>query len=200
MRIGGWIVGALALLWGVVPAAAQTTTIDFESDTRGTRPNGFFSTQSPVVSFSDSMGADLLIENFSESNLTQGLAVGGGDGSALVLNFSTIVNALSLAFGNDDIFKGDTATLKVYRDDVQVGIVNLLVNSNDIADETIGISGVSFNKAVFAYTQDGENSINGEIVDNIVFTEGDAAVPEPSAAWLFLPVLTAFTLFRKRRS
>lgn len=202
MRRASWLLlGVLGWLGSTAPAAAQTTTIDFEADTPGDKPNGFYSTQSPVVSFTDSIGAELAVGVFTESNNTRGLAVGGRDGSALILNFTTLVNTLRLDFGNDSLFNGDTATLQVFRDEVPVGLVNLAVNGNDAMDQTIAISGLSFNKAIFAYTQDGSPADGAEIIDNVVFTEGEAgpAVPEPSAALLFLPALATVAALRRRR-
>ncbi len=204
LRSKQWVGGTLlALVMAGTPAAAQTTTIDFEADTPGPLPNSFFSVQSDKVSFSDSVGADLGISTYDESNGTRGLGVGGRDTSGLVLNFSVIVNALSLSFGNDNDFNSNTARLRVFRDGTEVGVRRLTVNGDDLGNQTIGISGVSFNRAIFDYTHlVGGIETEGnqeEIVDNIVFTEGEATVPEPGSLVLFLAALAGLWVTRRRR-
>ena len=83
----------------VQPSTAAVVTL--ERDTHSGKPNGFVSNDSPLISFSDSMGSDLAVADFSPQSIGQELAVFGDDPSSLLINFSSPVNFLSLVFGND---------------------------------------------------------------------------------------------------
>lgn len=177
--LAGCILGVLALGTLLTDAGAQF--IDFEADTTGSKPNGFTSTGFPGVSFSDSLGADLEINNFGTQGNGQSLAVNGDDASQLIFNFTAPVTLLRLAFGNDDpsySAAGDLAILTGFLSGVQVIQDTLLLNRNDIMDQIVTITGVSFDSASFYYGNPALVPINLiEIVDSL---QVDPLPPAPS--------------------
>ncbi|MFO0848204.1 MAG: hypothetical protein U0871_06575 [Gemmataceae bacterium] len=210
-----FIVAACAAALGLAdvrPAAAVLIT--FNSDPAGSKANGFVSVDSALVSFTDTIGADLQVGNFGSQNVSgNGLAVFSDDTSALQMNFTQLVNALSLVFGNDDQpFTGVPidARLTLFNGATQVGQVTVQANGNDIADQTIGFSGTSFDRATFQYiNRTGANPapLNLiEIVDNIEFTlaptgPNPGVVPAPAGLLLgLLGVVPAGALVRRRRA
>ena len=129
----------------------------------------------------------------------QGLGVFGDDESELILDFAVTVDALSLEFGNDDpgfSNSGDLAVLTVFDGAVQVGQTSVVLNRNDILDQTISFSGVQFNKATFFF----DVTTNGliEIVDNIEFNTVDA-VPEPTALLIWSGFAVVLMTGRRRK-
>lgn len=186
-----------AAVIGLTTAAhAGTTVIDFETDPAGPRPNGFFSLNSPLVTFTDSEGADLLIDNFGIRSIGQGLAVGTDlDGSILIMDFSVTVDSLSMDIGNDDpLFTspGDYALLTVYLDGNEVGTTLVELNGNSAMDQNIAFSGEFFNSASIEYYVSGDGAT--EIVDNITFHP----VPVPGALAPLAMLLTS-PMTRRRR-
>ena len=197
----GLVLAALCSL-----SMAHADTIDFDSDPNGPKANGFVSVQSPLVSFSDSMGAGLVVGNFGSQTVGNGLAVLGDDPSALIMDFSVNVNSLSLLFGNDEptgTQPGDIAVLRAFSGAAQVGQATVVMNRNDIADQTISLSGFDFNRATFRYERTVGNPINLiETVDNITFTPSpaQAAIPEPGTlALLLVGAMTTGVGVRRRR-
>jgi hypothetical protein len=165
-----------------------TNLITFDLDPVGNKPNGFTSAQSSLVTFTDTVGNDLEVADFTPQSIGNGLEVGtDGDASSLEMNFATLVSSLSLDFGNDDpsfTSPGDLGVLKTYVGATLVGQTSVVLNRNDLSDQTISIAGVPFNRATFAYTNpSGSPTTMGaftgliEIVDNIRFTP----VPEPTS-------------------
>lgn len=178
-------VAAFALLTFAAPSALADT-ITFETDTAGAKPNGFQSNESNFATFRDTQGADLQVDNFGGQGVgARSLAVFGDDPSALEITFAGNVSDLSLVFGNDDpgfSSPGDRATLTLFNGLTQVGQTFVVLNRNDLADQTISFSGL-FNRAIFQYTNAAGAPINLiEIVDNINFTRAGqpTAVPEPA--------------------
>lgn len=162
----------------------STFLIDFESDLSGNKTNAFISNSSPLVKFSDSNSENLEISNFDPQSIGQGLGVNGDDTSKLLIeptdtkqNFSS----LSLVFGNDDsaIFGNVEsplyAVLEVYKDGIKIGQNTVEANKNDLADQTISITDVKFDQAVFYYAWDVGAGIEPapliEVVDNITGTQ-----------------------------
>jgi hypothetical protein len=170
--------------------------INFESDSSGDKPNGWQSVDSSLVSFFDSMGADLEIDNYPDSqSYGQALAVLGADPSYLIMKFAVSINTLSLEFGNDDpglTNPGDEAILTAYMDNVFVGERRVFMNCDDIMNQTISISGVVFNQANFLCNTTRTYGLP-EIVDNIQFQ----FIPEP--ATICLLGFGALSLIRRKR-
>jgi hypothetical protein len=181
--------------------------ITFELDALGPVPNGFMSVDSSHVSFTDTVGAGLQVANAFETNNTNGLAVFDDlDGSELEMIFDCLVTTLSLDFGNDDpgfTNPGDLAVLKTYVGATQVGLSTVVLNRDDMMNQTITSLGLPFNRAIFAYTDPAGVPMTGggganvgliEAVDNIEFT----CVPEPATLWLLTFGLIGGGLFRSR--
>jgi hypothetical protein len=153
------------------PALFPTETINFEADTSGAKPNGWQSVDSTTVSFTDSNGSDLDVYDYDWQSDGQALAVHTDyDDSHLIMNFSQRVRAVSMDFGNDDPFfsaEGDVAELKVFDGGSMLGASQVVMNRNDIMDQSIAVSDVGcFDSATFKYNVDPAVGLI-EIVDNI---------------------------------
>ena len=127
IRISSQFVALLVLLTFGMAAHAGTIFIDFEADSLGGKANGFTSASSPLVHFSDSSGAGLVVSNlFTECNNTQCLETQPDDGSFLIMDFDVLVNSISVDFGNHQPFGASNvqdAVLTLYLGAVQVGQV-----------------------------------------------------------------------------
>jgi len=193
-RAGIALAAALALCVGV----AQADLIDFESDTTGAKPNGWTSVDSAICHFTDSSGADLQVGDWPEV-IGRGLATFWDDPSALIMDFDALVKDISMGFGNDHpgvAQPGDVALLTIYLGAAQVGQTAVVMNINDIMDQTIGIAGISFDQAVLVYANPSYVPINLiEAVDNISFTVSD--IPEPTTL-VMLALASAGLALRKR--
>ena len=199
------IVGRLALATGLlafaVPAKADLVT--FESDTTGIKANGFQSNDSTHVSFSATAGRELDLNNFGSQGDGQSLASSPDDPAGkLLMNFTQPYNFLSLSFGNDDpdnTSPGDVAWLRVFSGAVLVGTSTVVLNRNDIMDQTIGFSGAFFDNAELFYgTPGGTPRKVTEIIDNVSFAVSE--VPEPATLSLLLTGLMAAPWYCRRRS
>ena len=140
---------------------------------------------SPLVTFSDTLGQDLEIGDFGTASMGQGLLVGDGpgEGSLLLMNFSSIVDFLSVDFGNDqpDVVKqGNEVILTAYLDGVYVGETNVIMNGDGVMNQSIAFSGAMFNSA----TIDFYLGLFGaeEVVDNIAFNP----IPGPGTGLMAL--------------
>lgn len=200
-KLGLFCVGLLAMLGGNATAGLIT----FNSDPDGAKPNGFTSVDSPLVHFTDSLGADLQTGyTGSETNGTSALVVYGDDASELIIDFDVLVNSISLDFGNDHpgfVTGGvDRALLTLYLGVTQVAQAFTVVNGNDLMDQSVSYTGVSFNRAVFAYTNPSNVPVGLiEVVDNIAFTQ----VPEPGSIVALLSLASCgagAVVLRRRRS
>ena len=172
-------IAASLLLAGT--AQAQTV-VDFSGTTPGSKPNGFTLSG---VSFSDSIDANLSVQDLGGQSIGQALVVRADDPSALLMSFSTLSRNLSLVFGNDEnafTLEGDVALLTLFRLGAQVGQTSVALNRNDLADQTISLGGIDFDAASFVYADSDFAPIELiEVVDNISF-DAAAVVPEP-ATW-----------------
>lgn len=164
---------ALTLIGPAVAQAATTHNITFENDTAGAKPNGWQSIDSAVTFFTDSNGANLQVADWGGQSNGQALGVLGDDPSFLIMDFSVPMQSISLAFGNDDpgwSNPGDEAVLTVFNGAAQVGQVKVVLNRNDIMDQTISFSGSPFTSATFFYNVTLRVGLI-EIVDDIVLEE-----------------------------
>ena len=177
---------------------AGYTTIDFEEDDLGYKPNGFKSEDSDIVSFYDSFGADLEIlgpiPGLELPELDgQSLAIWYDDASYLIMEFSETVVDMYLNFGNDDpmiALPGDYAELILFKDGEQVAVEQVEMNTNDAIDQSIFIYGTEYDTAHLFFHVAEFRGLT-EVVDNITFR----SVPEP----LSILLLGAGALLVKRR-
>lgn len=176
------IIFALIACAGLTGAAQAAVVIDFESDATGAKPNGWQSDDSALVSFTDSMGANLDVYDYGNQSHGQALAVNSDDPSYLIMDFAVPVGFLSFEFGNDDpgySAPGDLAILTAFLDGGQVGQTSVVMNRDDIMNQSISISGLTFDRATFFYDVTGGSGLI-EIVDNIQFEPG-GVIPVPGA-------------------
>lgn len=180
------VLSALAL-GGISEAAI----IDFEADAPGYYPNGFSPVGHPLVKFTDTSGAQLVIDNWGSQGNGLSLAIeGDSDGSRLQIDFVVPVSSLSLSFGNDDpgwAVSTDLAWLEIWSGGTLIGTVSSTLNLDDDMNQSIGFSGGPFDRAFFWYGDGSGNPYTGggqlgpgliEIVDQIEYTP----VPEPASA------------------
>ncbi len=202
MRILQSALLGLAMITGVVNGAAATT-IDFENDALGPRASGFSSVDAPGVSFSDSQGGNLIVQDFG-SGVSNGHALGtAANGvSILVIHFPGLLHGLRVAFGNDVLCctsVGDIAQLQVFNGSNPVGEVSTLLNRNGVVDQTVSYNGSAFDSATFAYADSNGSPIAlAEVVDDIVLDPVN--LPEPATLALFGAGLAGLGALRRRRA
>lgn len=189
---------ALTALVAASASFAAADFIPFTNDTTGSQPNGFMSVHSNNVSFSDTSGADLLLNDYGVQSIGNALGVFGDDPSMLEMNFSLQVASLTLLFGNDDpgfSQPGDIAVLRTYNGANLQGTFFVPMNRDDIMNQSLSASG-NFNRATFSYESPNFVPINLiEVVDNVEF----APVPEP-ATMAALGIGAAALVRRKRKA
>jgi len=175
--------------------------IDFEGDSLGGVSNGFTSTSDSGVHFTDTIASGLQIHTHQALG-SQNLLVFGDDASRLQIDFDFTIDSLSLFFGNDDACcsnSGDLAWLEIFNGGSSVGITSVLMNRNDLTDQSINISAASFDSALFWYGDVSGTAINLiEAVDNISFNAVD--VPEPISLALFGLGLAGIGFSRKKKT
>jgi len=183
------IISVVFLCIGLTGVTQAGITIDFESDSTGLKPNGWVSADTPLVSFTDSIGANLIVGDSGVSSHGKALGVYWDDPSYMIMDFSVVVNSLQFEFGNDDpgwSNPGDEAILTVFLGGTQVGQTFVVMNRDDIMNQSISISGVNFDQATFFFdvTRTPPNPPGLiEIVDNITFTTFNP-IPAPGAILL----------------
>jgi hypothetical protein len=207
---------SFVLLLTANSASAILFTVDFEADSEGLVPNNFVSAGTTGISFSDTVGEELYVFDAG----TQGsgnrslFVVGDQDGSLLNITLDSLVDFISLDFGNDDpnyTNAGDLAMLNLYYGDTQVGQQTLALNRDDIMNQTISFGsiggGISFDNVMFGYvnqylepfTGGGATTVGSiEVVDNIIFNTSQVySIPEPSTIVLFLVGLVGLVNLKK---
>jgi hypothetical protein len=205
---------ALAAL--AVPAQAATfLTIDFEEDATGVKAEGFSAVDYDGLDFFTDLGAGLEVGNFSPQSDGQGLlARNDTNGNFIVGVFTDGPHSfLSMDFGNDDpsfTIPGQRAVLTVYLGAALVGQTFVVMNRNDVMDQTIGFNFGPFDNFTFAYTDAAGNPFTGgpgtnvgliEVIDNITFDVPDAVVPEPATwAMMIMGFGGVGAILRRRRS
>jgi hypothetical protein len=151
--------------------------IDFESDVAGPKPNGWQSVDSANAFFTDSLGADLYVADYGAQGDGQSLTTNPDDSSFLIIDFAIPMKSISMDFGNDDPFwtaPGDYAELRLFHGGNFVGSAQVVMNRNDIMDQTIALADAGcFDSAHFEYvvtvpTPPGTDGLI-ELVDNIAF-------------------------------
>jgi hypothetical protein len=181
---------------------ASATTITFDNDTAGPRAGAFSSVDAPGVTFSDSQGGNLSVQNFGggQSN-GQGLGTTSNSSSAIVIHFPGFPHGLTIGFGHDNPAStsvGDIALLQLFNGANQVGQVSTALNRNDVLDQTVSYSGAGFDNATFLYADSAGTAIDSaEVVDDIAITE---EIPEPATLALFGIGLMGLGALRRRRN
>ena len=191
---------ALALAAG--SAQAALLTIDFAEDTAGAKADGYSAVDYAGLDFFTDLGAGLEVGDFTPQSDGQGLlARNDTNGNFIVGVFNDGPHAfLSMGFGNDDptfTIPGQRAVLTVYLGAALVGQTFVVMNRNDVMDQTVGFNFGPFDNFTFAYTDAAGNPFTGgpgtnvgliEVIDNVTFDVvdiGPPPIPEPST-WLMM--------------
>jgi hypothetical protein len=144
----------LGVLVASLAAAASAATIGFDNDPPGFAPNGFQSGDSPLASFSAVTGSYVGI--FAGSSVAAGqpgqvLVAPGG----IIIQFAAPVHSLSLVVGDDEptLPAGTNTVLTAFSQGQQVAQSIVPLNRNDLFDQTLSLSGVTFDQAMLSFDQ-----------------------------------------------
>lgn len=196
---------AIATMGLISAGSAGATVIDFEANATGIQANGFIPTGNSGVHFTDTDGAQLLIFSDPPTTIGKSLGVRFDDASMLQIDFDFLVNALSIAFGNDDplfTVADNRALLTLFNGGTQVGSAFTVLNRDDIMNQTVSFSGAAFNSAVFGFTNAAGAPIDlMEVVDNIDYSPVNLTdVPEPASLTLLGAGLIGLGALRRRKA
>jgi hypothetical protein len=98
------------------------------------------------------------------------------------------------------VFAGDLGLLTVFLGATQVGQASTLLNIDDIMNQSVSISGITFDSATFFYTDPSGNPRNLiEAVDNITY-DNVSQVPEPASIMLAAVGLMGLGFARRRKN
>ena len=181
------------------PAQAAMLSIDFEEDVSGAKADGFTATDYAGLAFFSDLGVGLETGDYGAQSDGKALSARNDtNGNFISGVFSDGPHTfLSMDFGNDDAFytnPGDRAVLTVFLGAAMVGQTFVVMNRNDVMDQTIGFAFGSFDSFTLAYTDVAGNPFTGgggtavgliEVIDNITFDVPDTVVPEP-ASWALM--------------
>lgn len=205
---------AVTLAMAGQAAAATFVTVDFEEDAAGVKADGFSSADYAGLDFFTDLGAGLEVGNYGVQSDGQGmLARNDTNGNFIVGVFNDGPHSfLSMDFGNDDpsfTIPGQRAVLTVYLGAALVGQTFVVMNRNDVMDQTIGFNFGPFDNFTFAFTDAAGNPFTGgpgtnvgliEVIDNITFDVADAPIPEPATwAMMILGFGGVGAILRRRR-
>jgi hypothetical protein len=179
-----------AALFAAAPSAASTIDVGFDGEIPFMNvANGYTSSDTSLISFSDTVGANLqLVTDPLRTNGSTALAVfTDHDDSALLIEFEFLASMIRMDIGNDSPLNsapGDTALLTLFLGGAEVDSVPLVLNRNFAMDQSIGfdgtLSGVVFDSATLKFDVDPSLGLI-EVVDNVSVTP----VPEATAATIF---------------
>lgn len=159
-------------------SAANAVMIDFESEATGTKVNGYTIGD---VSFSDTSGADLQVDDWANQSDGQALGVFNDDSSRLQMDFASDVDYLAFDLGNDDPgweSQGDgNLYAEIWNNGSFLTTLSFAPNWNDDMDQRFEVTGYIFDMIQIYHSAD-----LIEIVDNIEYNV--SAVPLPAAVWL----------------
>ncbi len=186
------LASSIAAIAAFTATNAMAQTVDFESTPSGTLAQG---TTIGGITFTSQTGSGMGVNNFGAEGDGQSLAIfDDTNGNFLKGAIAGGATALSFTFGNDDpgfSNPGDLAWLQVFNGATLVNTVTVVLNRDDIMNQSISYSGLFFDNFTFAYTDAAGNPFTGggnanvgliEIVDNFRYS---GAVPEP-ATWALL--------------
>ncbi|MDW8382984.1 MAG: hypothetical protein RMN51_12855 [Verrucomicrobiota bacterium] len=177
--------GGVFLLAFSFSMATHAAPIDFESETPGSKPNGYSVPGHPWVVFSDTVGSDLEVGYFGSQGLgLLSLAVNSdSDGSKLRIDFLQPAESITLWYGNDDPWWAsatDLAWLEVWNGATLLATLSQSMDLDDVMSQSISYSGSCFTTVFFwygdstgnPYTTNNTTGLSGliEIVDNIEYT------------------------------
>ncbi|MEM9577583.1 MAG: VPLPA-CTERM sorting domain-containing protein [Pseudomonadota bacterium] len=183
-------------------AFATTFTLDFDNDPIAGGLSTLTSVDSPLVTFSSTDASGVVaVTTIASATANPQLATAANVPAGLRMEFSVLVDSLSMLFGNDDPnFAEDRAILSVFNNGTKLGETVLIYNKNDLADQTISISGLGGFDAATLFYADATGapvSVLAEVVDNVTFNTV-APVPLPAAGWMLVVALGGMAVMRRR--
>ena len=185
------------------PMQSSATIITFDNDNPGVYPNPFTSVDSDLVNFSEvgagAVGQIGVNPNLSTSNVLDS-SMGPGAPDAILMEFLIPVSLLSFDMGDSrPSGYGDVdGWLRVFDGATLIAESRVLLNSNDLFDQSISYSGSPITSALYAKVKTGSSDLglSAESIDNVLFNP----VPLPATMLLFGTGLVALVgIGRKKK-